>query len=142
MSTLHLRLVSPDRPLFEGEVRQVTLPAADGELTVLPHHEPLVTPIGAGELRVVGEDGAATPWVVSGGVAEVSADGLVVMVETGEAVDELGAEAELEEARRRAQEALASASRLDEEEVATVAAALERELARLRAIRKYKNRAS
>lgn len=139
---LHLRLVTPDRPLFEGEVRQVTLPAVQGEVTVLPNHVPLVTPLGSGELRAVLADGTVTPWVVSGGVAEVSGGSVVVLAEAGEHVEELADEAVLEEAHRRAQEALANANRMDEEEVATVAAALERELARLRAVRKYKNRAS
>ncbi len=140
--TIHLRLVTPDRPLFEGEVRQVTIPAAGGEITVLPRHVPLVTPVGVGELRAILADGSVSPWVVSGGVVEVSPDSVVVLAEAGERVDELAAEAELEEARRRAQAAVENASRMDEEEVATVAAALERELARLRAVRKYKNRAS
>jgi F-type H+-transporting ATPase subunit epsilon len=141
MSTFHLRLVTPDRPLFEGEVKQVTLPTINGEITVLPHHVPLVTPVGAGELRVILADDSISPWVVSGGVAQVSPDGVVVLAEAGEHVDELAAEAEIEEASRRAQSALDNASRLDEEEMATVSAALERELARLRAVRKYKNRA-
>jgi F0F1-type ATP synthase epsilon subunit len=78
--------------------------------------------------------------VVSGGVVEVSPDSVVVLAEAGEHVDELAAEAELEEARRRAQEAVEGASRMDEEEVATVSAALERELARLRAVRKWRGK--
>jgi F0F1-type ATP synthase epsilon subunit len=100
----------------------------------------LVTPIGSGELRVVMADNSVNPWVVSGGVVEISLSGVVVLAEVGERVDELATEVTIEAAHRRAQEAMANANRLDEQELATVTAALERELARLRAVRKYKNR--
>jgi F-type H+-transporting ATPase subunit epsilon len=142
MQTFHLRLVTPDRPLFEGEVAQVTLPTSTGEITVLAHHIPLVTPVGSGELAVTMADGTVSPWVVSGGIIEVSPSGVVVLAEAGEHVDELATEAAIEQAHRQAEEAMAKADRADHEEFALVAANLERELARLRAVRKYKNRAA
>src|SRR3989344_5676539 len=108
MSTFHLRLVTPDRPLFEGEVEQVTLPTLGGEITILSRHVPLVTPIGSGELRVLKSDNSISPWVVSGGIMEVSPSGMVVLVEAGEHVDELATEATIEAAHQRAQEAMAN----------------------------------
>ena len=48
-----LRVVSVERSLFEGDVDFMIANGADGELGVLPHHAPLVSTLGVGELRLV-----------------------------------------------------------------------------------------
>jgi len=49
---IHLDIVTPERLAYSDEVDAVTLPGSEGELGVLPHHAPLVSTLGVGELRI------------------------------------------------------------------------------------------
>ena len=42
MATFDLSLVTPDGPVFEGEVEMLIVPGADGEIGVLARHAPLI----------------------------------------------------------------------------------------------------
>jgi len=66
-----LTVAQVDKTLFQGEVAQVTCPGADGELTILSHHSALVTPLRAGELKIVDDEGKETRIAVTGGILEV-----------------------------------------------------------------------
>lgn len=48
---MHLKIASPEKQIFAGEVEQVTLPTEIGELTILPGHIPLTSVVSAGILR-------------------------------------------------------------------------------------------
>jgi F-type H+-transporting ATPase subunit epsilon len=80
MAGLHLEFVSPERVLFSGDVDQVDLPGAEGDLGILPNHAPLVTALRPGVITVF-RDGKREPIVVFGGIAEVSPSGLSVLAD-------------------------------------------------------------
>ena len=50
--TFSFRVISPLGTAFQGDARSVTLPTADGEITVLANHMPLVAVLTDGELRI------------------------------------------------------------------------------------------
>jgi F-type H+-transporting ATPase subunit epsilon len=85
---LHFELVSPERLVFSGEVDQVDVPGAEGDFGVLAGHAPLVTTIRPGILTVF-TGGNAQKIVVLGGFAEVSAEGLTVLADLAEAVEDI-----------------------------------------------------
>lgn len=132
-----LQITTPERTLFKGAVTQVSLPTAMGEITVLPHHIPLVSILAAGELRYVA-DGKENRMVVSGGFLEVKGNALTVLADTAEREEDID-EQRAEEARQRAQQLLKE-KRIDAEEFAALAAKMEKELARLRVVRKHRTR--
>lgn len=68
--TLHLKIITPERIVFEAPVKQVTARAVDGELTVLPDHEPIVTALAIAPVEFTGESYDETAAVI-GGVMEV-----------------------------------------------------------------------
>ena len=80
MAAFHFDLVSPEKLLFSGEVDQVDLPGAEGDLGVLAGHAPLVTTLRPGIL-VIHREGGTLPVVVNGGFAEVGAAGLTVLAD-------------------------------------------------------------
>jgi len=80
MADLHLDFVSPERVLFTGNVDQVDLPGAEGDLGILPGHAPLVTALRPGIVTVFRE-GKQDLIVVIGGFAEVSPAGLTVLAD-------------------------------------------------------------
>jgi F-type H+-transporting ATPase subunit epsilon len=91
MATFHFELVSPEKLLFSGEVEQVDVPGAEGDFGVLAGHAPFVTTLRPGILTVYGT-GAAQKIVVLGGFAEVSAQGLTVLADLAEAVEDFNRE--------------------------------------------------
>src|SRR5271156_6085120 len=80
MADLHLEFVSPERVLFSGDVDQVDLPGAEGDLGILPNHAPIVTVLRPGIVTIF-RGGAREPVVVVGGFAEVSPAGLTILAD-------------------------------------------------------------
>ena len=101
---LLLEIVTPERLAYSDVVDAVTLPGIEGELGVLPHHAPLVSMLGLGELRIR-KGGETETFAIAGGFLQVRPDKVVVMAEMAD----LAAEIDLEkanEARREAERAL------------------------------------
>lgn len=66
-----LKIISAVEIVFEGEVRQVTLPGAMGSFTVLKNHASLVSTLTAGEIRFVDPDGNEETRKITGGLADI-----------------------------------------------------------------------
>jgi F-type H+-transporting ATPase subunit epsilon len=88
MATFHFELVSPEKLLFSGEVEQVDVPGAEGDFGVLAGHAPFVSTIRPGIITVHGASGEQK-IVVLGGFAEVSAEGLTVLADVAEAMQDI-----------------------------------------------------
>jgi F-type H+-transporting ATPase subunit epsilon len=88
MATFHFELVSPEKLLFSGEVEQVDVPGAEGDFGVLMGHAPFVSTLRPGILTVHGT-GGEQKIVVLGGFAEVSAEGLTVLADVAEAIQDI-----------------------------------------------------
>ncbi len=80
MAELHLDFVSPESVLFSGDVDQVDLPGAEGDMGILGGHAPLVTTLRPGIVTIY-RGGAREPVVVTGGFAEVGPAGLTVLAD-------------------------------------------------------------
>lgn len=78
--TMQFDLVSPERRLASLRVSAVRIPGADGDMTAMPDHAPVITTLRPGVLHVEGPDGTAE-YVVSGGFAEINATSLSVLAE-------------------------------------------------------------
>ncbi|HEY7232475.1 MAG TPA: F0F1 ATP synthase subunit epsilon [Pseudolabrys sp.] len=88
MGSFHFELVSPEKLLFSGEVEQVDVPGVEGDFGVLADHAPMVTTLRPGILTVHGP-GGAQKIVVLGGFAEVSPQGLTVLADLADAVENI-----------------------------------------------------
>jgi F-type H+-transporting ATPase subunit epsilon len=86
--TMQFDLVTPERKLASAQVREVRIPGADGDLTAMPDHSPLITTLRPGVLSVVSAEGTAS-YAVTGGFAEVSAAGASVLAERAMPVSEV-----------------------------------------------------
>lgn len=137
MSQLKLTISTPERKVLEEQIESISLPTVDGQITILPHHLPLTTVLKAGEL-LVRANGEEKPFAIGGGFAEIHDEGVTILADTAEGAAEID-EAKAEEARARAKE-LMEAKRDDAEEYAFLAAKLERDLARLHVVRKYRHK--
>ena len=100
---LHLEIVTPERLAYSDEVDMVLVPGIEGELGILPHHTPLVTLLGVGELKIR-KGGDEESFAIVGGFLQVRPDKVVVMAETADMASEIDLE-RAEEARREAERA-------------------------------------
>jgi F-type H+-transporting ATPase subunit epsilon len=83
---LHFELVTPARLVRSESVHMVVVPGTEGEFGVLEGHAPFMSTVRDGVIKVYRtENGAAEDIVVSGGFAEVGANGLTVLAEHVEA---------------------------------------------------------
>lgn len=123
-------LATPERKLFDKEIVQATLPVADGEVTVLAEHVPYIAALKAGEMRLMDEAGKEENIAISSGFLEFGKNILTVLADTAELAHEIDIE-RAKKAVERAEQAKKEKN-LGDIEYATVAAQLEKELARLR----------
>jgi F-type H+-transporting ATPase subunit epsilon len=103
---IELEIVTPERLAYSDTVDSVVLPGSEGEIGVLPHHAPLVSMLGVGELRIR-KDGQEETFAIAGGFLQVRPDKVVVMAETADLASEIDLE-KAQEARREAERALES----------------------------------
>ncbi|MFQ1701462.1 F0F1 ATP synthase subunit epsilon [Loktanella agnita] len=80
MANLQFDLVSPERRLASVEASEVRIPGADGDMTAMADHAPTITTLRPGVLTVV-HKGGSDDYIVSGGFAEITADGVSVLAE-------------------------------------------------------------
>ncbi len=103
---IHVEVVTQERKVFEErEADMVIIPAAEGEMGVLPHHAPVLTTMGFGEL-VIRKQGREERFVIYGGVVDVRPDKIVVLADLAESSFELD-EQKIEAARSRATQMMA-----------------------------------
>lgn len=149
-SDIDLELVTLENPLYKGKVKQISVPTATGEITVLPNHVPLITSLQAGELKLkVNEgEGIYSPdyifIAISGGFMEVKPKSQVnILVESAVRVDEIDEKKAMEgkeKAERLLQEYRAGKLQLSDQEFAGASAQLERALAHLKVVRRKRHK--
>jgi len=76
---LQLTITTPSATLYEDVVDQITLTTISGEITVLPKHVPLISPLKTGHVMVK-KDGKETYFAIDGGLLEVRHDHSVVVL--------------------------------------------------------------
>lgn len=133
-----LKIVTPERVLYSDLVDQVSVLTSTGQITILSHHLPLVSQLVPGEVIIIKDKNEEELMVVSGGLVEVLSDQVVILADTAERAVEID-EARAEAARQKAVEILRTKVQ-DAEQFAYFTAQLEKELARLRVVRKHKNK--
>jgi F-type H+-transporting ATPase subunit epsilon len=105
--TFHVSVITPERAVLETEATFVAFPAWDGEVGILRNRAPLLTKLGAGELRVTTREGESRLYV-EGGFAQMVENRLTILTEQAREAAEIDA---AEAARARAEaEAIAGTS--------------------------------
>ena len=137
MNTIHVDVVSAEESIFSGAAKFVALPGESGELGILPRHTPLITRIKPGAVRIELADGGEELVFVQGGILEVQPNAVTVLADTAIRGKDLD-EAKATEAKKRAEEALASNK--GDINYASAPAELASAAAQLAAIRKLRNR--
>ena len=78
---LKVRVVSPERVVFEGEAAAVVAPAWDGQVGILGGHAPMLALVGSGVLTIDRPGGGSDTFHVAGGVLKVERDQVTLLTE-------------------------------------------------------------
>ncbi|CCH68707.1 MAG TPA: F0F1 ATP synthase subunit epsilon [Phycicoccus elongatus] len=89
MSTLQVELVAADRKVWEGPANQVSARSIDGDLGILPGHQPILAVLVQGEVRIH-HDGTVGTAVIDNGFLSVNKDVVTIVAEDVDA-SKLGA---------------------------------------------------
>lgn len=133
---LHFKITTPEKIFLDEQVDSLTLPTQMGEITVLPDHIPLVANLVHGEIKYK-KEGQEYFFAVSGGFIEVQKENnVLVLADTAE----FGHEIDIDRAEKAKLAALQimKESRKNEESYMNAAAALEKNITRIRVARKHR----
>jgi F-type H+-transporting ATPase subunit epsilon len=137
MAKLSLDIVTAERVVYsESEVDEIVAPGTEGEFAVLPRHAAFMTMLVPGVLLIKKGD-EEVEMAITGGFVEVRDNRVVVLADAAERAEEID-EARATEARRRAEERLASREEAVDE--ARDRVALLRSLARLKVTERRRRR--
>ena len=104
MNTFKLEIITPTREFLETDAVSLTFTCADGEITILKGHIPMVASLAIGELTIRDESGTRTAFH-SEGFVEVRPDEVLVFSQACEWPDEIDV-SRAQSARERAMEKL------------------------------------
>jgi len=113
---MNIEIVTPEAKVYEDTIDSVVMPTTSGEIDILPGHIPIVTEIMAGEL-IVSKSGTRQSLAISKGFAQCVGDKISILAEDAIHIDEID-ESAVEEAQKRAENALATMEKMSDEEVA------------------------
>lgn len=135
--SIKFEVVTPERVVSKQRVLQVTIPTESGEITVLPEHIPLVSILKPGVLELKTVDKKTEIIAVSGGFVEVLRDKIVILADTAERAEDLD-ESLIIAAKERAEKAKLDFENKEDYDFSAVAARLDIEAARERALHKWR----
>ncbi len=89
---LDIEIVSPEKLVFRGTGKVLTVPGVDGRFQVLNMHAAMIAMFEAGVITVEDEKGEKINFSTRGGVAEVKKNKVVVLADAAEAKDDIDIE--------------------------------------------------
>lgn len=130
MAIFHLQIVTPDKMVYDGEAKQVTVRTVEGEVSILERHIDYAAPLGVGEARITDSEGKLHTGACNGGMISVSGGDTRIIATTFEWAEEINAE-RAEQARDMAEARLKELKPKDED-YAIMEAKLKRALLRIK----------
>lgn len=77
---MHLEILTPESKLFNGEVTLVSLPGTKGSFEILNNHAPLISTLGAGNVKIIDTAGSTHLFPVKRGVVECLENQIFLLV--------------------------------------------------------------
>lgn len=127
MSTYRLRIITPERVFFDGEIDRIVLKGAEGEMAILANHTPLMTTLALSELTIYPDRKTTRLASLLGGFAKIETDNVTILADAAEWPEEIDVE-RAEQAKKRAEERL----KKSDEDLVRAQAALRRAIVRLK----------
>lgn len=143
---IKLKILTPEKIVYQDEVLEITLPTESGEITILPHHAPLVSIVKTGEIRIKKQDNSEViPFAISTGVVEIRTSNesektdteVIILASQTESSSDIDID-RAQEAYKRAEKAMQESENLLDVDYAKLQAVLEKELNRINIAKKWR----
>jgi F-type H+-transporting ATPase subunit epsilon len=79
---MRIDIITPDKKVYEGEIRSVRVPGKKGSFQVLKDHAPIISTLDNGPVIMVDEAGNQQIFEVTGGVIEVKANNIILLADS------------------------------------------------------------
>jgi F-type H+-transporting ATPase subunit epsilon len=79
---MKIEIITPDRKVFDGEIKSVRVPGKKGSFQVLKDHAPIISTLDNGLVITVDQEGTEKIFEISGGVIEVKANKIILLADT------------------------------------------------------------
>ncbi|MDP4013592.1 MAG: F0F1 ATP synthase subunit epsilon [Candidatus Nanopelagicales bacterium] len=115
MAELKVSIVAVDRPIWRGGATSIVLKTVEGDIGILPGHEPVLAMMADGPVRIDSVEGGPLLFAVHGGFFSLDSDKISILAETAESADEI----DVERAKAAKQRAIAAGAD-DPDEIAAM----------------------
>ena len=79
---MKIEIITPDKKIFEGDIKSVRVPGTKGSFQVLKDHAPIISTLEKGLVIMVDQEGNEKIIEISGGVIEVKANKIVLLADS------------------------------------------------------------
>lgn len=79
---MKIEIITPDKKVFEGDIKSVRVPGKRGSFQVLKDHAPIISTLDKGPVIIVDNYGVQTTYEINGGVIEVKANKIILLVDS------------------------------------------------------------
>lgn len=79
---MFLEIITPDKKIYEGEIKQIRLPGTKGLFEILKNHAPIISTLEHGLIRVIDDNDHKLTWEVNGGIVENKDNKVIVLLES------------------------------------------------------------
>ena len=77
-----LEIITPDKKVYEGEVKLVKVPGSMGSFEILKSHAPIISTLDDGEIKIIDSSDKTSLLKIGGGVIEVKNDRIIILAES------------------------------------------------------------
>jgi F-type H+-transporting ATPase subunit epsilon len=142
---LSFKILTAEKSVYQDDVLKVILPTESGEIGIMPNHQPLVSIIKSGEIRIEKEDQSIIPLSISAGIVEIRPSShqlnkkteVIILASRSELASEIDIN-RAEEAYARAKKAMEDTENLSDVDFARFQALIDKELNRIKIGKKYR----
>jgi F-type H+-transporting ATPase subunit epsilon len=79
---MKIEIITPDKKIFEGEIKSVRVPGKKGSFQVLKDHAPIISTLENGLVRMVDQEDREIIYEISGGVIEVKSNKIILLADS------------------------------------------------------------
>jgi F-type H+-transporting ATPase subunit epsilon len=79
---MKIEIITPDKKIYEGEIKSVRVPGKKGSFQVLKDHAPIISTLESGQVRMIDEENNEVIYEIGGGIIEVKANKIILLADS------------------------------------------------------------
>ncbi len=79
---MFLEIITPEKKIYEGEIKRIRVPGTKGLFEILNNHAPVISTLDKGTIRVIDKKNNELIWDITSGIIENKKNKIIVLLET------------------------------------------------------------